>query len=58
MNSAFAILQLGTQNHYADGIPQLFIASDLLKPVITDQDVLSSRLKLGTFVDIGHNNYH
>jgi len=47
LNSAFAILQLGTQNHYADGIPQLYLATELLKPAITNQDIFSSRVKLG-----------
>ena len=53
----FTILQLGTQNHYADGIPQLYLATELLKPVITNHDVLSSRVKLGTFVGVEHNIY-
>ena len=57
-NSLFAILQLGTQNHYADGIPQLYLATELLKPAMTNQDVLSSRVKLGTFVGMGHDTYY
>ena len=50
-------LQLGTQNHYADGIPQLYLATKLIEPAVTNQDVLSSRVKLGTFVGVGYNNY-
>ena len=42
-------VKLGTQNHYLDGIPALFAATELLKTPTTESDVgnLKERAKIG-----------
>ncbi|KAJ7124812.1 hypothetical protein C8R43DRAFT_1147023 [Mycena crocata] len=43
-------LKLGTQNHYADGIPLLFSAAELLKNPDLNREEFKTRLALGKFL--------